>query len=47
MDLQAASYLSMVVRAQLELFRGVNAFRRLLGLAYTISTATNFAGTLC
>ena len=38
-DLQAVSYLSMAVWAYLELFQGVNAFRRLLGLTYTISTA--------
>jgi hypothetical protein len=45
-DLQAVSYLSMAVWAYLELFQGVNAFRRLLGLAYTISTVIHLAGAL-
>jgi hypothetical protein len=36
-DAQAVSYLSMAVWAYLELFQGLNAFRRLLGLTYTIS----------
>jgi hypothetical protein len=43
---QAISYLSMAVWAYLELFQGVNAFRRLLGLAYTISTAVHLASAL-
>jgi len=45
-DLQAVSYLSMAVWAYLELFQGVNAFRRLLGLTYTISTAVHLASAL-
>jgi hypothetical protein len=45
-DAQAVSYLSMAVWAYLELFHGVNAFRRLLGLAYTVSTAVHLAGAL-
>jgi hypothetical protein len=45
-DAQAVSYLSMAVWAYLELFQGVNAFRRLLGLAYTVSTAIHLAGAL-
>jgi hypothetical protein len=43
---QAISYLAMAVWAYLELFQGVNAFRRLLGLAYTISTAVHLANAL-
>jgi hypothetical protein len=43
---QAASYLSMVVWSYLELFHGVNKFRRLLGLAYTVSTVVHLAGAL-
>ena len=43
---QAASYLSMAIWAYLELFSGVNAFRRLLGLTYTISTAVHLANAL-
>jgi hypothetical protein len=43
---QAISYLAMAVWAYLELFHGVNAFRRLLGLAYTISTVVHLASTL-
>jgi hypothetical protein len=43
---QAVSYLSLAVWAYLELFQGVNAFRRLLGLAYTISTAVHLANAL-
>jgi hypothetical protein len=43
---QAVSYLAMAVWAYLELFYGVNAFRRLLGLAYTISTAVHLANAL-
>jgi hypothetical protein len=42
-DAQAVSYLAMAVWAYLELFQGVNSFRRLLGLAYTISTAIHLA----
>jgi hypothetical protein len=45
-DARAVSYLSMAVWAYLELFEGVNAFRRLLGLAYTISTAVHLASAL-
>jgi hypothetical protein len=43
---QAISYLAMTIWAYLELFYGVNAFRRLLGLAYTISTAVHLANAL-
>jgi hypothetical protein len=43
---QAISYLAMAIWAYLELFHGVNAFRRLLGLAYTISTAVHLANAL-
>jgi hypothetical protein len=43
---QAVSYLSMAVWAYLELFQGVNAFRRLLGLTYTLSTAIHLATAL-
>ena len=43
---QAVSYLSMGIWAYLELFHGVNTFRRLLGLAYTISTALHLANAL-
>jgi hypothetical protein len=43
---QAVSYLSMAIWAYLELFHGVNAFRRLLGLTYTISTAVHLANAL-
>ncbi len=43
---QAVSYLAMAVWAYLELFQGVNTFRRLLGLAYTISTAVHLASAL-
>src|ERR1700733_10489789 len=43
---QAVSYLSMGVWAYLELFQGVNAFRRLLGLTYMISTAIHLATAL-
>jgi hypothetical protein len=45
-DAQAVSYLSMAVWAYLELFHGVNLFRRLLGLFYTVSTAAALAATL-
>jgi hypothetical protein len=45
-DAQAVSYLSMAVWAYLELFQGVNTFRRLLGLAYTASTAVHLANAL-
>ena len=45
-DAQAISYLAMAIWAYLELFQGVNAFRRLLGLAYTISTAVHLANAL-
>ena len=43
---QSVSYLAMAIWAYLELFHGVNAFRRLLGLAYTISTAVHLANAL-
>jgi hypothetical protein len=43
---QAVSYLAMAIWAYLELFHGVNAFRRLLGLAYAISTAVHLAAAL-
>jgi hypothetical protein len=43
---EAVSYLSMAVWAYLELFQGVNAFRRLLGLTYTLSTAIHLATAL-
>jgi hypothetical protein len=43
---QAVSYLAMAIWAYLELFHGVNAFRQLLGLAYTISTAVHLANAL-
>jgi hypothetical protein len=36
----------MAVWAYLELFQGVNKFRRLLGLAYTLSTAVHLASAL-
>ena len=45
-DAQAISYLAMAVWAYLELFHGVNTFRRLLGLAYMISTAVHLASAL-
>ena len=43
---QAISYLAMAIWAYLELFHGVNAFRKLLGLAYTISTLVHLANAL-
>ena len=43
---QGVSYLAMAIWAYLELFHGVNAFRKLLGLAYTISTVVHLANTL-
>lgn len=43
---QAVSYLAMAIWAYLELFHGVNTFRRLLGLAYTISTVVHLADAL-
>ena len=45
-DLQAVSYLSLAVWAYLELFHGVNAFRRVLGLTFTIYTALHLASAL-
>ncbi len=45
-DARAVSYLSMAVWAYLELFHGVNAFRRLLGLVYTVSTVIALASSL-
>ena len=45
-DLQAVFYLSIAVWAYLELFQGVNTFRRLLGLTYMISTAVDLASAL-
>ena len=43
---QAVSYLAIAIWAYLELFHGVNAFRRLLGLAYSISTVVHLANAL-
>ncbi len=43
---QSVSYLAMAIWAYLELFHGVNAFRRLLGLTYTISTTVHLANAL-
>jgi hypothetical protein len=43
---QAVSYLSLAIWAYIELVAGVNAFRRLLGLAYTISTVVHLANAL-
>lgn len=43
---QAISYLAMATWAYLELAYGVNTFRKLLGLAYTISTAVHLANAL-
>ena len=43
---RAISYLAMAIWAYLELVEGVNVFRRLLGLAYTISTAVHLANAL-
>ena len=43
---QAVSYLALAIWAYLDLFQGVNAFRRLLGLVYTISTAVHLANAL-
>ena len=43
---QSISYLAMAIWAYLELFHGVNTFRRLLGAAYTISTAVHLANAL-
>jgi hypothetical protein len=43
---QGVSYLALAVWAYLELFEGVNAFRRVLGLAYTISTVVHLANAL-
>jgi hypothetical protein len=45
-DAQAVSSLSMAVWAYLELFHGANAFRRVLGLTYMISTAIHLASAL-
>jgi hypothetical protein len=43
---QSVSYLATAIWAYLELFHGVNTFRRLLGLTYTISTAVHLANAL-
>ncbi len=43
---QAISYLSMAVWAYLELFEGVNWFRRLLGAFYIVSTAVHLEHAL-
>ena len=43
---QAVSYPAMAIWASLELLHGVNSFRWLLGLAYTISTAVHLANSL-
>lgn len=40
---QSVSYLAFAVWAYLELVSGVNWFRRLLGLGYTISTIVHLA----
>lgn len=45
-DAQAVFVVSMAVWAYLELFHGENAFRRLLGLTYTIYIAIHLAGAL-
>jgi hypothetical protein len=42
-DARAISYLAMIIWAYEELFHGVNWFRRLLGLAYVISTFVHLA----
>jgi hypothetical protein len=39
----AVSYLALAIWAYLELVSGVNWFRRLLGLAYAISTIVHLA----
>jgi hypothetical protein len=39
----SVSYLALVIWAYLELVEGVNWFRRLLGLAYVISTIVHLA----
>ena len=43
---RAISYLALAVWAYLELTAGVNWFRRLLGLGYSISTAIHLATAL-
>ena len=45
-DASAISYLALAIWAYEELFHGVNWFRHLLGLAYTISTAVHLAAAL-
>jgi hypothetical protein len=42
-DARAVSYLAMTIWAYEELAHGVNWFRRLLGLAYIISTGVRLA----
>jgi hypothetical protein len=46
LDAQAVSFLAMGVWAYLELAHGVNRFRQLLGLVYTLSTASHLARAL-
>jgi hypothetical protein len=43
---QAVSYLAMAIWVISSSFHGANLFRRLLGLAYTISTAVHVANAL-
>jgi hypothetical protein len=45
-DGAAISYLAMAIWAYLELVSGVNWFRRLLGLAYVVSTVVHLARAL-
>jgi hypothetical protein len=45
-DARAVSYLALAIWAYEELAHGVNWFRRLLGLAYIISTAAHLATAL-
>ena len=45
-DGAAVSYLAMAIWAYLELTAGVNWFRRLLGLAYVVSTVVHLARAL-
>jgi hypothetical protein len=45
-DARAISYLALAIWAYEELAHGVNWFRRLLGLAYIISTAAHLATAL-
>jgi hypothetical protein len=45
-DARAVSYLAMTIWAYEELAHGVNWFRRLLGLAYILSTGAHLAYAL-